>query len=469
MKAITMSKRNGAMIRILTVMITLGAVGPWDALAAPDKKAPAADKSGASIDLFDGKSLAGLEYYLVKPDLKMSDVWSVRDGLLVCKGTPMGYIATKKQYTNFRLVVEWRWPPGKPVGNSGVLMRITGKPKALPKCVEAQLKAGSAGDIYGFHGFTVKGDARVISAENKMVGKLSGVSKIKGAEKKPGEWNKYEITFNGGDLKVILNGQKVNEATGCDVVAGKIGLQSEGGEVHFRTVRLTPIGASPAKAPNPGSQIATSMEVKLGEGKTETVHYLLSFPENYDKQDKCPLMIFLHGMGERGNNLERVKFHGPPKLVKKKNKTPFIIVSPQCPKTEYWRPEKLSKMLDRILAETKADPKRIYLTGLSMGGFGTWAWTASEPERFAAAIPICGGGRPKTAEKLIKLPIWAFHGDKDRTVPLARTQAMVDAIKKAGGTKVKLTVYPGVGHNSWTKAYNDPEIYKWLLSHSRAK
>ncbi len=202
----------------------------------------AADKPEGDIDLFDGKSLAGWEHYLVEPDVKMADVWSVRDGLLICKGEPMGYLATKKEFTNFQLVVEWRWAPGKPAGNSGVLLRITGEPRALPKCAEAQLKAGSAGDIYGFQGFQVKGDAaRSRSAEGEMFGKLSGVTKIKGNEKEPGEWNKYEINLKGGDLTLIVNGEKVNEATDCDVVAGKIGLQSEGGEVHFRTVRLTPL------------------------------------------------------------------------------------------------------------------------------------------------------------------------------------------------------------------------------------
>ncbi len=203
--------------------------------------ASAADKP-EGVNLFDGKSLAGWEHYLVKPDVKMTDVWSVADGLLVCKGEPMGYLATKKEYTNFRLIVEWRWAPGKPAGNSGVLLRITGKPQALPKCAEAQLKSGSAGDIYGFHGFAVKGDAgRAISAKGEMIGKLSGVTKIKGAEKEPGKWNEYDITLNGGDIAVLVNGEKVNEATDLDVVPGKIGLQSEGGEIHFRTVRLIPL------------------------------------------------------------------------------------------------------------------------------------------------------------------------------------------------------------------------------------
>ena len=209
---------------------------------AAGQLASVADESESGKDLFNGKSLAGWEHYLVEPNVKRTDVWSIRDGLLICQGEPMGYLASKKEFTNFRLIVEWRWAPGKPAGNSGVLMRITGEPQALPKCVEVQLKSGSAGDVYGFHGFQVKGHAdRSISAEGEMTGKLSGVSKIKGAENEPGKWNKCDITLKGGDISVLVNGVRVNEAIGCDVVAGKIGLQSEGGEIHFRTVRLIPL------------------------------------------------------------------------------------------------------------------------------------------------------------------------------------------------------------------------------------
>jgi|GEM_PF-205704 len=200
-----------------------------------------------TLNLFDGKSLAGWEHYLVDPEVKMADVWSVDDGLLICQGEPMGYLATKKTFTNFRLIVEWRWAPGKPATNSGVLMRITGEPRALPRSVEAQLKSRSAGDIYGFHGFKVEGDeARSRTAEGEKIGKLSGVSKIKGNENEPGQWNRYDITLSGGDLTLVVNGEKVNEATGLDVVAGKIGLQSEGGEIHFRTVQLIPLAPPPA-------------------------------------------------------------------------------------------------------------------------------------------------------------------------------------------------------------------------------
>ena len=117
-----------------------------------------------AISLFNGKDLAGWSHYLVESDVKMADVWSVRDGLMICKGEPMGYLATKRKFTNFRLVVEWRWAPGKPAGNSGVLLRITGKPMALPRCVEAQLKNGSAGDIWAFQGYQAKGDAEQAAA-----------------------------------------------------------------------------------------------------------------------------------------------------------------------------------------------------------------------------------------------------------------------------------------------------------------
>ena len=206
------------------------------------RRAPVADRPQRAMDLFNGKGLAGWQHYLLDPEVEMADVWSVRDGLLICKGEPMGYLATKREFTHFQLTVEWRWAPGKPAGNSGVLMRITGRPQALPKCVEVQLKAGSAGEILGFHGFKVKGDkAWTSTSMGKMFGELSGVPASKANEKKPGEWNRCDITFKGGDLAVVVNGEKVNQAVGCDVTAGKIGLQSEGGEVHFRTVRLIPI------------------------------------------------------------------------------------------------------------------------------------------------------------------------------------------------------------------------------------
>ena len=204
----------------------------------------AADTTSKEVDLFNGRDLSGWTCFLADPKVRMEDVWSVRDGILVCKGKPMGYLATKKDYTSFKLIVEWRWAPGQAPGNSGVLMRITGRPRALPKCVEAQLQSGSAGDVWGFHGFQVKGDAarRKTVPGHQLGGDIAGVERKHTNEKKPGEWNRYEITIDGGLLTLVINGKEVNRADGCDVAAGKIGLQSEGGEVHFRTVKLLPIG-----------------------------------------------------------------------------------------------------------------------------------------------------------------------------------------------------------------------------------
>jgi hypothetical protein len=202
--------------------------------------------SAKSVALFDGQSLAGWKAVLVDPNVKMEDVWSVKDGVLICKGEPLGYLYTQGKYANFKLTLDWRWAPGKEPGNSGVLLRIAGDAVSfLPKCAEAQLKAGSAGDLWGFYGFPIQGDKerfREIKAHAQL-GDFAGVGRIKGAEKDPGQWNTYEITVAGDKLTVVLNGEKVNEASGCEVLAGAIGLQSEGGEIHFRHIQLTGLSA----------------------------------------------------------------------------------------------------------------------------------------------------------------------------------------------------------------------------------
>ncbi|MBC8393321.1 MAG: prolyl oligopeptidase family serine peptidase [Deltaproteobacteria bacterium] len=202
---------------------------------------------------------------------------------------------------------------------------------------------------------------------------------------------------------------------------------------------------------------------------TMEMDYLLYLPKDYDPQEKkWPLIIFLHGAGERGDDLNKVKAHGPAKLVEQGRNFPFIIASPQCPTDKWWpnRIEHVMALIDEIIDTYNVDENRIYLTGLSMGGFGTWTIACTYPERFAAIAPICGGGQPYQARNLKNLPVWAFHGAKDPVVPVQRSQEMVDAVK-ANGDSAKLTVYPGVGHDSWTQTYNNDELYEWLLSHSR--
>ena len=196
------------------------------------------------------------------------------------------------------------------------------------------------------------------------------------------------------------------------------------------------------------------------------LNYLLYLPPGYEKSEKpFPLILFLHGAGETGKDLKLVKKHGPPKIVEKKKDVAFIVVSPQAP-VRGWKTKQLLALLDDVESKYRVDKDRVYLTGLSMGGYGTWALAAAAPERFAAIAPICGGGNPSTAEKLKGLPIWVFHGAKDPAVPLKRSEDMVAALKKAGH-EVKFTVYPNAGHDSWTETYNNPKLYEWFLEHKR--
>lgn len=201
--------------------------------------------------------------------------------------------------------------------------------------------------------------------------------------------------------------------------------------------------------------------------------YLLHIPAGAAARagdaDRWPLMLFLHGSGERGDDIERVKLHGPPKLAERQSDFPFILISPLLPAGEDWDIAKLDAILDHAMATLPVDPARVYLTGLSRGGHATWRWGASEPDRFAALAIVAGRGDPAVACALRDTPIWAFHGDRDDVVPPEGSFAMARAIRACGGLKSRLTIYPDLGHNAWDPAYDDPALYLWLLSHRRAK
>jgi predicted peptidase len=220
----------------------------------------------------------------------------------------------------------------------------------------------------------------------------------------------------------------------------------------------------------PGSQHSQVFEKTVT--KTLNCKYLLFLPEDYGKkQQRWPLIMFLHGAGERGDDLEKVKKHGPPKIIEKQKDFPFIVVSPQCPEDDWWtgKVEVLVNLLDDIVARYKVDTERVYLTGLSMGGFGTWSLASEYPERFAAIAPICGGGnRIPVALRLRDMPVWVFHGAKDKVVPLEESEEMVNAIRSRGGN-VKFTIYPDAGHDSWTETYNNQKLYDWFLEHRKSQ
>jgi len=222
-------------------------------------------------------------------------------------------------------------------------------------------------------------------------------------------------------------------------------------------------------APQPG-QHAESFDVEI----RRQIHldYWLYLPKDYNEvpTKKWPMILFLHGAGERGSNLEVVKKHGPAKLITQGKQFPFIIASPQCPTGDWWsstaQVEALKALLDQLVKDYRVDVDRVYLTGLSMGGYGTWALSAAYPEMFAAIAPICGGGEPRRARMLKDTPVWVFHGAKDSVVPIKESEEMVEALKRIGAD-VQFTVYPDANHDSWTITYENPKLFEWFLTHSR--
>ena len=196
------------------------------------------------------------------------------------------------------------------------------------------------------------------------------------------------------------------------------------------------------------------------------------FTPEIEPEKRYPVVLFLHGAGERGDDNKSQLKHGAGVLASPKNqqKHPSFVVAPQCPRNEFWSGQNLADAIDIIKTlakDPRVDPKRLYITGLSMGGYGTWSALASKPTLFAAAIPICGGGSPETAGRFAKIPIWIFHGSADKIVPAKRSHQMMEALNDVGAKNAQLTIYDGVGHDSWTRTYNDPKVLDWLFSQSR--
>ncbi len=203
----------------------------------------------------------------------------------------------------------------------------------------------------------------------------------------------------------------------------------------------------------------------LVTNKFENMQYAVRFPDNYEAGGAYPVLLFLHGAGTRGSDIKNLTGHSFMRRPDKMPGFPFVVVAPLCHENTWFDLfETLERFALFIANESYTDPKRIYLTGNSMGGYGSWQLAMSLPQLFAAVVPICGGGMYWNAARLVNVPVWAFHGAKDGTVFVEESKKMVDAVNKRGGN-ARLTIYPEHGHNSWTDTYNNPEIYEWLLSH----
>ncbi|MCI0461731.1 MAG: prolyl oligopeptidase family serine peptidase [Gemmataceae bacterium] len=240
---------------------------------------------------------------------------------------------------------------------------------------------------------------------------------------------------------------------------------------------------------NGGSQKPTSPLTRrvYKDAQDKTLPYRLLAPEQIEPGQTYPLVLFLHGGGERGDDNERQLAHGVPEFASAANrqKYPCFLAAPQCPAGSRWvevdwtadshkQPERPSEplrlaleLIEALCEELPIDRGRIYITGLSMGGYGVWDALSRRPELFAAGVPVCGGGDEALAERIAEVPVWAFHGARDGVVKPARSRNMIEALKQAGGSPT-YTEYPDVGHNSWVRAYRDPELFRWLFSQKRA-
>jgi predicted peptidase len=186
-------------------------------------------------------------------------------------------------------------------------------------------------------------------------------------------------------------------------------------------------------------------------------------PQAKQSSERWPLLLFLHGAGERGTDFHGVTRHGPPKIASQQADFPFVVVAPQCPPDQRWQVHLLLPVLDAAMQRFPVDPARVYLTGISMGGAGAWQLAAAAPNRFAALVPICGYGDPAKVGALRRIPTRVFHGARDKVVLPERSVTMVRALEDAGGN-VTLTVYPEAGHeDAWKQAYGDPQLFEWLL------
>ncbi len=221
-------------------------------------------------------------------------------------------------------------------------------------------------------------------------------------------------------------------------------------------------------------QPAPSQSSKSFEGQVTLAvkyDYLLSLPQGYeaDTTKRWPLVVFLHGSGERGSQVEQVMRHGPPKLIAAGKSIPAIVISPQCQPGQIWNPHAVHALTKHVMESHHVDADRVYLTGLSMGGFGTWETAMEYPQTYAALVPICGGAgvRFVMAEKIKHIPVWIFHGEKDTVVEPAFSKRMNEVLIKLGA-QPKLTLYPQAGHDAWTATYDNQEMWDWLFQQKRA-
>lgn len=406
---------------------------------------PAVVETAGFVPMFNGKDLDGWE--------GDASLWRAKDGMIV--GDSPGikhneFLASRESYGDFNLKFSFRLVGGK--GNSGVMFRAVRAKGSEMSGYQADIGENYWGTLYD----ESRRNKALVQASPKA---LSALHKD--------DWNHYEIRTKGNEITLALNGVTsvvYKEEDSSIAQDGRIGLQIHSGgpmRVEFKDIYIQPLPrpAADGDPKAPGFHLRT---VKAADGERK---YSVFIPLNYDDKKPVPAVLFLHGSGERGSDGIKptqaglgAAIHGHP------DQFPAIAVFPQAKTT--WNHDSddaraALAALDDVLATYKVDRKRISLTGLSMGGSGSWQMAAAQPDRFAALVTICGRGNPDLASSVKALPTWTVVGDLDQALPGVR--AMAEALRKAGA-EMKETEYREVGHNSWDRAYNDPFIIDWLIS-----
>jgi acetyl esterase/lipase/prenyltransferase beta subunit len=409
---------------------------------------PAVVETAGFAPLFDGKSLDGWE--------GDTSLWSARDGMLVGKSPGIkhnDFLATNKSYRDFILKFSFRLVGGQ--GNSGVQFRSVRVPPHEMSGYQADIGEGFWGCLYDE------------SRRNKVLVQAS--ERAQKAVNKDG-WNHYVLRVMGDHITLTLNGvTSVDYREKDDDIArdGKIGVQIHAGgpmEVQFKDMYIQALPDPKAdNAATPGFHLRT---LKSGDGRK----YSVFLPTGYDGKTPFPVVLFLHGAGERGEDGVVCAQVGLGAIINQKpDAFPAIVVFPQARRT--WSADSddakaALAALDEVMADYKVDPRRVVLTGLSMGGAGSWSNASAHPERFSAVAPVCGFGRPEMVKAVKDLPLWTFLGDADNERIVGSTRAMVAALREAGASP-RETEYRGVGHNSWDRAYSDPALIEWMLAQKR--
>ncbi len=411
---------------------------------------PAVVETAGFTPLVNGDSLDGWD--------GDKQLWSAKDGVLIGHSNGLDhndFLATTRRYGNFVLSLNFRLVDGQ--GNSGVQFRSVRIPGHEMSGYQADIGEGYWGALYDE------------SRRNRVL-VYPRSEAVRGVHRTG--WNRYNIRAINERITLALNGAEsvrdYKEADPAIARDGLVAVQMHAGgsmEVQFRDLMIQPLPTPTASDSNqPGFHVRT-LKVDQAERR-----YTVYVPEGYDGTKTFPVVLFLHGAGERGEDgITPAQVGLGPAIFNRPGGIPAIVVFPQARRT--WSADSFDahlalKALDEVRRDYKVDDKRVILTGLSMGGAGSWDLATAHPERFAAVVPICGPGDPEGADELKGLPVWTFCGDADRDETVLNLRTMVERIRREGG-HARLTEYRGVGHNSWDRAYNSPELIGWMLAQSR--